>query len=134
MSRYFDRSHRRARRMLVVLSVLAAGSACGPKVRHVRLGRFYPPHPPDATVAVFSANIPDCAFDEIAIVTRSENPPFSGAAAALEALKAEARRMGGHALVGLRPGEEPSDVLGSITYWSATVVRFPDPSCQRDMR
>ena len=114
------------RHLSLVYAVLFA-SACGPHIRTTRLVPGHPPRPQDAVLSVFSEKMPECRFEELSLVTAREDSFFFGQDL-LGAIKSEARRMGGDALIGLRDLPRVRDDEGPGL--SATVVRFVDPECR----
>jgi hypothetical protein len=88
------------------------------------------PHPPDSgEILVFSAKLPECPFEEIALIS-AEASKWTGAMdRLLTTLKQRAHELGGHAIVGLtdRPGtEEEGPSL------SGTIIRFTSSECRPD--
>ena len=108
--------------LAVVATVTLLG--CGLKIRTTPLSGPYPPRPADAEVLVWSVAIPECPFEEVGLLTVREGYNASGPAV-LVGMKQEARRMGGDALIGLRPA--PGGERGLY----ATVVRCSSPECRR---
>lgn len=76
------------------------------------------------SILVYAHKLPACPYDELGEVTSSdEGEP----AVRLAALRAQARSLGGDALIDFRGSQGPVDVpLGTLT---ATVVQFTDPTC-----
>jgi len=109
------------------LAVLACVLGCTPNIRTVRMTEPYPPRPASAEIGVWSVDLPGCPFEELGLVTATEDL-FSHDGQFLDALKDEAREMGGDALIGLRDFYKPD---GGDASWalSATVVRFTDADC-----
>ena len=111
----------------VVLAAFAVGLAsCAPQPRVTMIGQ---PHPPDAAeILVFSAKLPTCPFEEIALIS-AESSGWTNMDQTLTALKQRAHQLGGHAIVGLtdRPGtEEEGPSL------SGTIIRFTSSECRPD--
>ena len=81
----------------------------------------YEPRSEQAPIPLYSAQLPTCAFKEIAIVKARRETWMVSADAAVDALRKKARSMGGDALVrvGFGPGRE-------IT---GTVIRFEREDC-----
>ena len=105
------------------LLTLALGG-CGPSI-HTTTLRSYPSLSANSRVAVFSVKIPDCRFEELGLVTIREQWGSTGDELLIE-LKAEARRMGGNALVGLHAVPKTEKETRGL---SATVARLGDPTC-----
>lgn len=102
--------------------------ACAPQMRTTMLGESRAPEVESHEILVFSTKMPECSFDEIALVSAaSRDFPQTAMDDLLVALKQRARQLGGHALVGLaeRPrtkAEGPSLV--------GTVIRFTSDGCR----
>jgi hypothetical protein len=115
------------RRMLGVPLVVLAMS-CTPHVRTTMIGAAAAPEVDARDVLVFSVRVPDCPFEEIAIVSATKGdfqPPDMDAL--LRSLRDRARQLGGHALVGVT--ERPrTEVEGPSLV--GTVVRFTSPECR----
>ena len=117
---------------MVRLGLAALGalliSGCGPQIRTTLIGQPQPEDPDRREILVFSTAVPRCPFEEIALVSVRRNLRLSEDMDGLLAtFREHARKLGGHAIVGLaeRPGtEEESPSL------SGTVVRFRDPGCR----
>ncbi len=99
---------------------------CGLSIGTTPLSGPYPSRPADAEVLVWSVAIPECPFEELALITVREGIDSHGLA--LGGMKQEARRMGGDALIGLRPAFRRHEGEPGLT---ATVVRFSSAECRR---
>jgi hypothetical protein len=136
-------SFRVSRYALAVASALLA-SACAPKVRSA-VFMTAPPTPSDQDVRIYRTQMPRCAYDELGVVTWPN--ASRKLQAGVEKMRARAREMGGHAIVGFSMGERingttttvSSDsshtVIGSSvdlqTLVSGTVIRFRDALCMQ---
>ena len=110
--------------LVVAATLWLAG--CGPSIRLTQLAPAHPSLPPEAEIMVSSVGIPECPFEELGLVTVRRNEDGS---VLLEVMKSEARRIGGHALVGLEAVPRvPDHAAAGLT---ATIVRFTDATCQR---
>ena len=108
--------------------LLTAGlSACGPVVRTTMLGPLFPPQAVDAPVQTFSAKVPECPFEELALVTGLRRGG-AGSEEVLEAMKERVRLMGGHAMVGL---QELHKTESHGSGYTATAIHFTEPECRR---
>lgn len=110
------------------LGVAIAGlvmAGCGLHMTTTEIARPYPSLPPSTPIAVMSVGIPQCPFEELQLVTVFETLDVFGDDM-LAAMKDEARRVGGHALVGLREVYVDDDDDRGLT---ATVVRFVEQDC-----
>jgi hypothetical protein len=114
-----------------VFGVIAFGlltASCGPTIRTTMLGQPHPPGTAASEILVYSARLPDCPFDEIALVSAGKTDGTRpGMDVLLAALRQQANSLGGHAIVGLteRPrteAEGPSLV--------GTVIRFTVEECR----
>ncbi len=103
-------------------------SGCGPNVHVTPLSGAYPPRQDGTEVTVSSLVTPECPFEEVGLVTVRETLDVNGEAV-LEAMKQEARRLGGNALLRLR--QVPRSPKDGARGLSATVVRFTEEGCQR---
>ena len=110
--------------------VLLVVCACSPVVQSTRLGPAYPSRPPESDILVFSVRTPECAFEEIALITAENEPAlkFIGVVEPLDAVQNQARRLGGHALIGLTQLPPAEGFRGGLR---GTVIRFLQESCQR---
>ena len=111
-----------------LLAVVLVGCGRGVGVNVTRLSATYPSLPPETEVPVSSVAVPQCPFEEIRLVTVRGRKKGEGL---LEVMKAEARRLGGHALVGLEADPRTEVSSEGLT---ATVIRFPDANCRHDSR
>jgi hypothetical protein len=113
-------------------------AACGASVHSARFVTR-DPRPPGQEVIVYSSKLPECAYEEIGVVTGSPRTGFTSMQDVLEAVRERARKLGGDAIVGLGPARHVSgaSVVGetisidSKTSLSGTVVRFTDEGCRR---
>ena len=83
----------------------------------------YEPRPSEHPIQLYSAQLPTCPFEEVAIVKARRETWLVSTAAAADALRKKARQMGGDALVGVGYGIN-SDV-------TATVIRFQRVDCRQ---
>jgi len=126
------------RRGLIVCLCLAA--ACSPAVSVTRLA----PTPAqtrsvDHPIAMFQAQLPRCAFDEVALVSVRPRTFWTKSDALADAMRASARELGGDAVIrvaseqtveGVTPSADGSLDVDHGLVLSGTVVRFRDPSCK----
>ncbi len=110
---------------LILIIVLA----CAPKTRTIMLGAERTPDTDPTEILVYSSKVPECPFEEIALVTavQGEFDYRGGLEAALEALKQKAHALGGHAIVGLEDRPKTKAEGPSL---SGTVVRFTSDDCR----
>ena len=110
--------------------VVAASAACAPSVGVTPLGGTFEPRPDLAEVAVYTTQVPECPYREIAIVTayKAELRPDKGLNDVLAALKKRARTLGGDALVGVHLVHSGGE--SSRAGYSGTAVRFTEDTCR----
>jgi hypothetical protein len=77
----------------------------------------------ETPIALYSSQLPTCAFTEIAIVKARRETWMVSNDAAVDALRSKAREVGGDALVRLAFGDN-SEVTG-------TVIRFERDDCKQ---
>jgi hypothetical protein len=112
----------------VLVLITAAVSACAPQMRTTMIGQPRAPDTAAADILVFSARVPECPFEEIALVSaRQGKNPGTDMDDLLTALRQRAHELGGHAVLGLteRP---PTKAEGPSL--SGTVIRFTG-DCRR---
>lgn len=115
--------------LLVALLLMAAG--CRPaRISSTQLGAVHSPRPAGSAVAVYSVGIPQCDFEEIAMVTLERDNPFltigrSTPEEQLEVLKAAVSDRGGDAIVGLTPLAATENFRGG---WRGIAVKL-SPEC-----
>ena len=121
------RAHSAYARVLTGMGLALVLTACGVQMRTTQIGRAHRPLPHDAAIQVSSVGMPQCPFEEVALVTIMESLDVRGEAM-IWALEDEARRLGGHAIVGLRQVwfDEDDDHQGL----SGTVIHYTDPDCR----
>lgn len=116
------------RRCVIVLGACLC-VACAPRVRMTMIGQPTAPTPDQSEILVFSASVPDCPFEEIALISaRMGAKPGMGMDDLLAALKDRARELGGHAVVGLTERPATKEEGPSL---SGTAVRFTSSDCRR---
>lgn len=118
------------------VSIMAVG--CAPAVQSARFGEFSP-RPSDHEVRLYSTKVPECPYEEVALVTGKARTPWTSTDRVLAAVRSRALELGGDAIVGLGQvrrvtggtavGESVS--LDTTTDLSGTVVRFTDPDCRQ---
>jgi len=84
----------------------------------------YAPRPADYPILLYSAALPTCAFEEIAIVRAHKEIGFVSRDAVVDALRRKARELGGDALVRL-------SIVDDKGVLSGTVVRFTNDDCKK---
>ena len=114
------------RAQLTVLATFAL-AGCGPNIQTFALSEPYPARGPAEPIVVSSVAIPECPYEELGLVTVRETFDVHGPAI-LEAVKDEARRLGGDAVLGLTPVHKVKGRGGDGL--TGTVVRFTDPECR----
>lgn len=117
-------------RRIAMLLVAFLCVACAPRVRTTMIGQPTAPNPDQSEILVFSARIPECPFEEIALISARMGEfekPGLGMDGLLAALKDRARELGGHAVVGLTDHPRTKAEGPSL---SGTAVRFTSSECQ----
>ena len=76
----------------------------------------------DAPIALYSSQLPACAFTELAIVSARRETWMASTDAAVGALRSKAQKLGGDAVVRLAFGDD-GEVIG-------TVIRFERDDCK----
>lgn len=117
-------------RSLTVAMFVCAVAACAPTMRTTMIGAERAPAAEPGEILVFSSKVPECPYDEIALVTAKRGEfDLVGKGDLLSTLKQRAHELGGHAIVGL--AELPrTEVEGPSL--SGTVVRFKSSDCRLD--
>jgi hypothetical protein len=116
------------RRPILLAALIIALGACAPRVTTRVIGNTYPARPTDSKVALFSVRVPECPFEEIALIRAQlqlrigETPTEE----ILEPLRQRARELGGDAIVGVTE-LQPTDDAGSPEGIQGTVIRFTQP-------
>ena len=108
----------------VLLLLLFA--SCSPVVHSTSLSARHTPRPAESPVLTYSVRAPECAYEEIALLTVERGPPFSREQP-LDAREKRARQLGGDAIVGLTQLPPSEEFRGGL---SGTVVRFVNESCR----
>jgi hypothetical protein len=120
----------------IALASLAVAVACAPRVTVTPLGaeRTYPPTPDSVAISLYATTTPECPYDEVAAVTAEGQGLLSSESEVLAALKAKARAIGGHAIVGYTQSTRATGG-GSQTYdvpvRSGTAIRFRSAECTK---
>ncbi|MGH7480622.1 MAG: hypothetical protein ACRELV_00575 [Longimicrobiales bacterium] len=122
----------RSARTLFALTLAVVG--CAPNVYQTMLGARADPAGRAGDVELWSEKVPECPFDEIAIITARQAEFGTGSDDVLEALRRRAWELGAHVVLGLEvlqgAGEfrEPGHVHGG---YRGTAIRFSDPACRQ---
>jgi len=115
---------------------LAVLLACAPKVSLTPLGTgaVYPATPDSVAIPLYATTKPECPYDEIAAITAEGTTVRSVDAEVLSALKAKARAVGGHAIVGYTQSSRlasSGSVSTDIHVRSGTAIRFRSADCMK---
>ncbi len=97
-----ERVGRRVAGRLLALAAVVAALGCAPAVDTTMLGGPYPPRPPDEEILTYSTRLPECPYAEVAVLAGFESDLTRSLDDTLDALKAEARRLGADAIVNLQ--------------------------------
>lgn len=114
----------------IVIALSGSLIACAPQIRTIMIGQPQVPDTEPTDVLVFSAKVPACPFEEIALVSagKSDLPePGMGMDDLLAAMKQRAHELGGHAIVGLT--ERPRTKAEGPSL-SETIIRFSSNECR----
>ncbi len=85
--------------------------SCSPAVNRVYLTQEkLPSKPDDFPIKLYSDQVPKCPYQEIGVVTSRQRNRFVSMEEVTEALRSEARRMGGDALVKVTLGDKTMGV------------------------
>ncbi len=121
-------------RALVLVGVAAMVlDGCAPTVSATRL-LSAPPQPTDHEILLFAARVPSCPFDELGLISVEPGYVDKGEQSLLDALKRQARVMGGDGIVGLTHGRNSAEGPYGTNTWtvlSGTAIRFTDPDCRK---
>lgn len=127
--------------LALIATLVWLTAACGPSIQSARFtpGVAPPARAGAGEVLVFSTRLPECAFEEIGLVTGKPRGFWTSLETVLENMRERAREMGGDAIVGLGTSEVvtgASQAGGSVSLQTAdrlagTVVRFEDADCRR---
>ena len=108
-------------------------TACAPAPTALTVLHEYPPKPADSPVEIFQSAAPQCDFREIGIVTARRRTFLTSMEKVNDAMRREARKIGGDALVGVyqtRPIHNPGAFFPDRDpVLSGVVIRFTDPGC-----
>lgn len=126
-----------ARRAASVLLAALLVAGCGPRVQSARFGETPAPRPATQPIQVFSTKLPECPFEELALVRVEKRHGFTSLQAMLDAMRHRAREMGGDAVVGVghTTGVDAGVAGGTATTTdgiAGTVIRFTDAACMRE--
>ncbi len=121
--------------MAFIISVAILVSGCTAAVRSTSF-HSYSPKPVDHPIKVYRLKSPQCEFEEVGIVNSRQRNKLISMEEVMGSLLAEARRMGGDAVVGLNETNPIHNVsaehgIDRDPVLSGTVIRFTDSSCQK---
>jgi ABC-type sugar transport system substrate-binding protein len=123
--------------MAMTLTALAGVTGCGPAVQSTPFA-VLSPQSTDRPVAIYSTKSPECAYEEVGLVSaRQRSSWFNSMTDVLDALKERARAMGGDAVIQVSEGREVSGGgsnggnVSSDAVLSGTVIRFTEADCTR---
>jgi hypothetical protein len=118
---------RRGMTRLFLVALALTLAACAPSVSTRVYGNHYSARADTAEVQLYSVGLPDCPFEEIALVSVHLKYRVWGSPEghAFTLIRARARELGGHAVVGLREVQAKPNT-GLTDGVQGTVVRFTD--------
>jgi hypothetical protein len=91
--------------------------------------RTYPATPDSTTIPLYTTTKLECAYDEIAALTAEGSVALSDAKV-LDGLRAKARAVGAHAIIGYSQSTRQSTELeGEIRVRNGTAIRFRSADC-----
>lgn len=114
------------------VSVVAfALAACAPRVYVTELDGTFEPRDGLDAVAVYTTQVPECPYREIAIVTAYQADILldDDLDKVLAALKERARLIGADAVVGVRVVDKSGE--SARVGYSGTAIRFTDDECRQ---
>jgi hypothetical protein len=130
--------------LFLPLMALLVVIGCSPKIERVRLLPVkLPPKPADYPIQLFSDKGPECPFEEVGLVTCRKRNIFVSMEEVTESLRAEARKMGGDAVIKVNLGSaivgsgystekgEGSSEISQQPFISGTVIRWKNPGCTK---
>lgn len=115
----------------------AIGCAPSVRVQSTALVTGLAPRPEDHPIQLYGSALPECPYEEVALV--SARGKRSASSQLLDAVRDQARKMGGDAVLGL---SQDTDISGAVPVGaiivpvkrlviSGTVIRFRDPHCMK---
>lgn len=117
---------------LGLIVVLVTG--CAPDVKSTRFQEF-PSRPQGAPVQVYQSKSPECDFEEVGIVRSRQRNKFISMNEVMNSLRAESRKLGGDAIIGLTETNpisyENESVVDRDPVLSGTVIKFIDSQCKQ---
>jgi len=114
---------------LFALATAVGVVGCAPAIDTTMLGGPYPPLPPDQEILTYSTRLPECPYAEVAVLAGFESELVRSLDETLDALKAEARRLGADAIVDLQRIERGGESRRSG--YTGTAIRFTEEACRR---
>jgi hypothetical protein len=131
------KKNRRQASFGIAVVSLAVILSCAPQVTLTPLGteQAYPPTPDSVAISLYATTKPECPYDEIAAITAEGQTFRSVEAEVLSALKAKARAIGAHAIIGYtqsnRAASTASGESRDVHVRSGTAIRFRLADCTR---
>ncbi|HEU5186314.1 MAG TPA: hypothetical protein VFU01_17195 [Gemmatimonadaceae bacterium] len=111
--------------------------ACGPPqvtLTPLGAGVVYPATPDSVAIPLYATTKPECPYDEIAAITAEGHIAHSVESEVLAALRAKARAVGGHAIVGYTQSSRVAtsgSLSTDIHVRSGTAIRFRSADCMK---
>lgn len=129
-------------RLAIAVSALLLAAGCSPAVQSAMFVSDTPaPRPTQSPIRLYSESRPECPLQEIGAVSAYARGPGQSPEDVVNAMRTQARKMGGDAIVGFATEEAVSGgvavpagagsvaSISSNTVYKGTVVRFNDPAC-----
>ena len=124
----------------IIIAWLIILIGCTPAIRSSRYTEEYiPPKPTNYPIRVYRTTLPTCPFEEIGHVSARQRNKLITMDSVMDALRDQAREMGGDAIIGLSEDDQTqggvisggSIILDRDPVLSGTVIRFTDPDCTK---
>lgn len=124
--------------LALLASCLTLSAGCSPVVRSATFLEV-PPRAPDEPVRLYGETRPDCSYEEVGTVQVTKRNVFVSMEEVTEALRDQARAMGGDAVIGVTQlgGESATGTAGGDVVavgvkpaLSGTVIRFTQEDCR----
>ena len=119
--------------VVVHIFMAIAITACVPATR-TTVFQSYDPKPVGSPIKIYRVKSPKCDFEELGIVNSRQRNKFISMEKVFESLKAEARGMGGDAIMGLTEsnpihGITEGGAIDRDPVLTGTVIRFTNLDC-----
>jgi hypothetical protein len=119
---------------VAAVATLIACTSLRPTVTVTPVGseRTYPATPDSAAIPLYTITTLGCPYDEIAALTAEGRVGSSSEAEILSLLKAKARAIGAHAIIGYTQStRHGTELEGDIRVRNGTAIRFRSAECTK---